>query len=210
MTARSNFTPRGPLALCLSAAMGLIACGGTACPSPVFGEPVTVSWGTPTTGVNSVTPVVLRWTATNDPLPDRYYEPLLVGATRDGGAVPSTTARRTGVRELTLEMYALETYVRAHPQFAVTMTFPDTMGFVTCSHPGMADSYSVDVTFNFDVTAHTATARFSEVHVAVGACSVAAPGSPSSKGGALALVALAGVLSLRRRRDHRGVCGGEA
>ena len=199
-TARSTFLPRLALALGAAAAStALAACGGNACPSPVFGEPVTVTW-LPTTGtVDVVTPVVLRWSAASDPLPERYYEPFSVEAPGDAGPIPTSSARRTGLRELTLDMRNFDAYVRNHPRFTVRMRFPDTQGYVSCSHPGMADQYIVDVAFEFNATARTGTAPFGPVDVAAGACDVAAPGAGPS-GGAVALVALAVALGWRRRR----------
>ena len=198
MTSFERSISPSQLTLALVATCSLGACG-TSCPYPVFHDPVTVTWQATPSGA-SVTPVVLRWTATNDPLPERYYEPVSVGKPADSGDTPVSAARRTGAHELTFDMRDLDAYVRAHPRFTVSLDFADTRGFVQCNHPGMADSYFVDVTFDFNATARTATARFGEVHLAAGACSVAAPGARSS-GGALALIAIA--LCARRRRDAR-------
>jgi len=200
-TTRSTSLPRIALVLgALAASRAFAACGGEACPSPVFGEPVTVTWPPATT--DRVTSVVLRWSAANDPLPERYYEPYSVEALPDAGFIPTSNARRTGLRELTLDMLDFDAYVRERPQFTVRMRFPDTMEYVPCSHPGMPDQYVVDVTFDFNAAARTGTARFGEVHVGAGACDVAAPGAGSPGGGAVALVALAGALGWRRRRGR--------
>lgn len=200
-TTRSPSLPRLALVLgAVAASRALAACGGEACPSPVFGEPVTVTWLPATT--DGVTPVVLRWSAANDPLPERYYEPDSVEALPDAGSIPTSSARRTGLRELTLDLRNFDAYVRDRPRFTVRMRFPDTMGYVQCSHPGMSDEYIVDVAFEFNAAARTGTARFGEIHVAAGACDVAAPGAGSSGGGAVALVALAGALGWRRRRGR--------
>ena len=138
----------------------LPACGGSNCPAPTFGEPVSVTWPPSSSTSTGVTGVVLRWTANGDPLPERYYEPFSVESGGDAGYAPVTAARRTGARELTLDMRDFDAYVRTHPRFTVLMRFPDTMQYVSCQHPGMSDAYVVNVTFDFDVTAHTATARF--------------------------------------------------
>lgn len=203
MTKTTRPTTLSPLALALCAAAAsraLAACGGDACPSPVFGEPVTVTWPPASATVDGVTPVVLRWSAANDPLPERYYEPFSVEAPPDGGRIPTDAARRTGVRELTFDMRNLDAYVRATPRFTARLRFPDTMGYVPCSHPGMADQYVVDVTFDFNAAARTGTARFGQVQVAAGACDVAAPGAGGRRGAHVAaLVLLTALLGQRRR-----------
>lgn len=183
-----------------AAARSLTACGsGDACPSPVFAEPVTVTW-LPTTGtVDVVTPVVVRWSTTNDPLPERYYEPFSVYAPPDAGFIPVSATRRTALHELTFDMRGLDSYVRDRPRFTATLYFPDPMAFTSCSHPGRGDAYVVDVTFAFDAAAHTATARFGEVRLIAGGCHAGAPGAGAS-GGAAALVVCASVLAARRRR----------
>lgn len=181
------------MALCLS------GCGDSdRCPSPVFAPPVTVSWSPAAAG--AVSPVVLRWAATpGDPLPEGYYEPFSVEDVPDGGRIPVRSVRRTGARELTFDMSDLDTYLRDRPSFGVRLRFPDTMDFAPCRHPGMSDQYVVDVTFDFHVSARTATARFGEVRVVAGDCSVAAPGA-GGRGGATALLALMAARVGRRRR----------
>lgn len=188
------------LACFAALALSLSGCGdGDRCPFPVFAPPATVTW--PPAGADAEYPVVLRWAATaGDPLPDRYYEPYSFEALRDGGPIPVRAVRRTGARELTFTMSNLDAYLRDRSSLSVQLRFPDTMEYVPCRHPGMSDQYVVAVTFDFNVVARTATARFSEVDLVAGNCDVAAPGAGARRGVSAALLALIVVLGAHRRR----------
>lgn len=203
---RSSHPLRGAVVALLvgAATQTLSACGGgDECPTPVFGEPVTVTWATTVDPVNLLTPVTVRWSTTNDPLPERYYEPFDVFAPADSGRIPVSAVRRTGTRELTFDMSSIDAYVRDRPRFTATLNFPDPQGYAACRHPGRGDSYLVDVTFDFDASAHTATARFGEPQLVAGGCSVATPGVPASRGGAAMALAAAWALSRRRAARRR-------
>lgn len=185
----------------------LSACSdGSGCPSPVFAPPATASWTHDTTPAATGDRVVVRWAQTaGDPLPDTYYEPMVFSAAPDAGRTPVTTITRTASRELTLEMPNLGSYLRTvSSTVVVRMRFNDTRAYVSCSHPGMSDIYVVDLTLVFDTNTQTATARFGEVLLLAGGCSVAAPGSHGAGRVGASLVAGA-LLLLGRRRRREGV-----
>jgi len=193
-------TTSGRLAWIAALALSLSGCSdGDRCPSPVFAPPTTVAW--PPAGADTEYPLVLRWAATaGDPLPDRYYEPFSFEAVPDGGPIPVRAVRRTGARELTFTMSNLDAYLRDRSTLSVQLRFPDTIKYVPCRHPGMSDAYVVAVTFDFNVVARTATARFGEVDLAAGNCDVAAPGARARRDASAAILALVVVLGAHRRR----------
>lgn len=202
MSLPSLVTLRAVRALALTGLLS--ACGdGDGCPTPVFAPPATASWTHDTTPAATNDRVVVRWAPTSgDPLPDRYYEPMIFSAAPDAGRLPVSAITRTAPRELTLEMSNLGSYLRAvSTTVVVRMRFNDTRAYVSCTHPGMSDAYVVDLTLVFDANTQTATARFSEVLLLAGGCSVAAPGSDGA--GRVTLFAGALLLIGRRRARER-------
>jgi hypothetical protein len=156
----------------LALASGVAGCGN--CPFPVFANPTTARG--PAAAASGAS-IVVRWSpSSDDVLPPSYYQHV-VDFNQDLGQVPEKEAKAivlavqpTGVRELTLgvDPARLDAFLRTHKDLNLWLRFNDTRGAVKCSHPGMFDTYIVELTLSFDASGQVARASFSNVSILPG------------------------------------------
>ena len=149
----------------IGAALALAGCAGN-CPKPVFANPATVS---ASVGASGAEELVVRWSPSNDdPVPGTYYEYVAIRSD-SAQAYPSVSVRLSAPHELAIAVPDLAAFARDHHDVTLTLEFPDTRGFVPCSHPGQGDSHDVRLHLRFDAEGKPLDAVFSEVHTSYGA-----------------------------------------
>lgn len=177
----------------MGVSLAIAGCGG-GCPDPSFTGPVQATWGD--------NAVVVKWKGSiDDPLPDRYYAAAALSS-RSDDHTPAKSVTSTGPLELTFAFDELDARVGATPHLDIDLEFPDQQSVIACSHPGMADSFYVTLSLDFDEAAHTVSAAFGQISAQRGNCSASgAPSEPGMNAGWWSVVALASIfVGLRRGR----------
>ncbi len=166
MIGAARIAGRAALWVALTGDMG---CGN--CPQPRFGTPRVE--GGPCLGADAASLVVGWDRASDDQLPDAYYQRALQGLSSDGAncsavsppnppafrcrarssstLFPASVTLRSGSgRELVLEFEGLDQYFRTRKAIVLPLRYADARGIVDCHHPGMFDTHHLLLTLEFD------------------------------------------------------------
>jgi hypothetical protein len=95
-------------------------------------------------------------------LPETYFEKVKLA---DDGqdAPPITSVEYRGGRELIVTFGNLESYLSSRDTLSFVLEFPDRLGYINCSHPGMMDRYQLRVTMTFTSNHDFVNAQFEQI-----------------------------------------------